>query len=158
MRAGARQRRVLGGALLVLLAALLAGGQPAWADQFEEQVREQLLLAAMAIGFGDTGYTLDRPPSVGKIHTGPDSSSYVRIPLARGKSHVLVGVCDSDCSDMDLVVHDAAMHKIGEDLQDDDTPMVELVPSQSGEYIVQVLIPACQAYRCTYGIGVFVRE
>ena len=79
------------------------------------------------------------------------------MPLDGGTQYMLVGVCDQDCSDMDLVIYDPNGNEVDNDLLDDDNPVLQLAPRNDGRYRVKVSIPACSANPCRYGVGVWAK-
>jgi hypothetical protein len=66
-----------------------------------------------------------------------------------------VGVCDNDCSDLDLVLYDADGDQVDSDVQTDDVPIVQVTPRETMRYRVKVLMPTCKTNPCWYGIGVY---
>jgi hypothetical protein len=86
-----------------------------------------------------------------------DASESLNIPLDGGTQYVLVGKCDQDCTDLDLTIYDPDGKKITEDIQDDDTPVLQLTPRSDGRYRVKVTMPTCSADPCRYGVGVWAK-
>ncbi|MBD2458721.1 hypothetical protein H6G80_32255 [Nostoc sp. FACHB-87] len=115
------------------------------------QVRNQLVKAAIASDLD--GYTLTHEPTIDTLREG--RSHYININLRAGMSYGIVGVCDSDCQDLDISLYDHRGNLIASDLQDDDIPVISLNPSRSGRYQIQVDMANCNANTCYYGIGVF---
>ncbi|MBD2595795.1 hypothetical protein H6G74_15865 [Nostoc spongiaeforme FACHB-130] len=115
------------------------------------EVKNQLLERAEIAGLG--GYTLTHKPSIDTLREG--RSHYININLRAGMSYGIVGVCDSDCQDLDISLYDHRGNLIASDLQDDDIPVISLNPSRSGRYQIQVDMANCNANTCYYGIGVF---
>ncbi len=81
--------------------------------------------------------------------------SDVNIALDVGKSYHFVGVCDGDCSDIDLSLRSPNGHVTDEDNLEDDHPMVAVSPSRGGTYVLRVTMVACSANPCRFGIGSF---
>lgn len=115
------------------------------------EVRNQLLERAEIAGLG--GYTLTHKPSIDTLREG--RSHYININLRAGMSYGIVGVCDSDCQDLDISLYDHRGKLIASDLQDDDIPVISLNPSRSGRYQIQVDMANCNANTCYYGVGLF---
>ncbi|MBD2486771.1 hypothetical protein [Aulosira sp. FACHB-615] len=115
------------------------------------EVKNQLLERAEIAGLG--GYTLTHKPSIDTLREG--RSHYINVNLRAGMSYGIVGVCDSDCQDLDISLYDHRGNLIASDLQDDDIPVISLNPSRSGRYQIQVDMANCNANTCYYGIGVF---
>jgi hypothetical protein len=125
-------------------AALMATAPVALADnQYETAVR----------GYLDTqhniaGYSHDRGTAdwVGALRSG--QPQYWEVQLARGGNYQIVGVCDSDCSDVDMEVYDSNGNSVGSDTLDDDYPRVQLTPSSSGTFSVKIWLHACSNEPC----------
>ncbi|BAB72718.1 MULTISPECIES: hypothetical protein [Nostocaceae] len=116
-----------------------------------DQVKNQLFRAAFASGLN--GYTLTHEPTIDTLREG--RSHYINVNLRAGISYGIVGVCDSDCQDLDISLYDHRGNLIASDLQDDDIPMISFNPSRSGRYQIQVDMANCNANTCYYGVGVF---
>lgn len=144
------KRILLTAALAVaLLAPITAGAQDAWV----RQVRAQLSRAGQA--FEQNGYQLTH-----RIYTGSlndDGAEVVELELDVGMEYQIMGACDEDCSDLDLVLYDGRGNVIDSDLLDDDYPVVSVDVVRSGRFSVRVSMASCSAEPCRYGIGVFGR-
>lgn len=66
---------------------------------------------------------------------------------------VFVGVCDGDCSDLDLRLRSGG-RVIGEDVLTDDVPVVQVQPG-ARPLSIEVIMAACSANPCYYGVAVF---
>jgi hypothetical protein len=94
----------------------------------------------------------------GNRHTGAlpnGGSASLTISLRAGTSYAVVGVCDQDCTDMDLALFDASGNLIGADYEVDDVPLVAVVPTQTGTFRLDVTMPACSIAPCAWGVIVF---
>ncbi|QLE56496.1 hypothetical protein [Nostoc sp. TCL26-01] len=117
------------------------------------QVGEQLETKAFALGLGN--YTLTHEPTIDTLREG--RSQYININLRAGISYGIVGVCDSDCADLDIAMTDERGNLIASDLEEDDIPAITLNPDRSGNYRIWVNMANCNSNTCYYGIGVFGR-
>lgn len=122
-------------------------------DQWESVVRSQLNRAGQIAT--DQGYAMSHEVFMGRLDD--DANESLNIPLDGGTNYMLVGVCDQDCSDMDLVIYDPNGDEVDSDLQDDDKPVLQLSPRSNGRYRVKVMMPACRANPCRYGVGVWAK-
>lgn len=78
------------------------------------------------------------------------------IDIASSADVMIVGICDNDCSDLDLrVSKDGTM--LGEDILDDDNPLVRLQSFGGGQVRVRVEMPACSAAPCGFRVLVFAK-
>lgn len=142
-------RRVMFTALVACLCLLLS--PLAAQDQFERQVRKQL--AEVGGALADKGYAMTHRVFVGRLNDGQTET--VTFKLERGVNYAVVGVCDQDCSDLDLHVTDPTERELGRDVSDDDVPVVEFQAAQAGDYDVKVDMAKCADNPCSYGIGIF---
>lgn len=145
-------RRTLLAALALsasVFAAAPAHAQDAWARQVSR------LLGQVASVATDNGMSLTHEPYIGSLNDG--TSERHTINLQAGTSYALVGVCDNDCTDLDFRLYDAAGNEISEDVATDDTPVINITPRRSGQYILQAVMADCRADPCRYGIGVYGR-
>ena len=88
--------------IAVLAGVLLVGTAPAFAGRFTDQVRYQLVQAAIALGLGD--FELTHEPVVDTLYDG--QTDYISLTLRRGVQYSIVGACDEDCRDIDLSFYD----------------------------------------------------
>jgi hypothetical protein len=133
------------------LAVVVSTAAFATQDEWVRQVRRQL------VGYGEQlanrGYELTH-----NIYTGSlddDESTDVTMRLELGTQYAIMGVCDNDCSDIDLTLYDAAGNQIDQDIAADDYPLVEVTPRRSATYRVRVTMADCSAEPCRYGLGTF---
>jgi len=135
----------------VLGAAVLATTAATPQDEWEKQVRAQL--TAVGEHFATQGYTLTHRVWTGALADG--ATTTVQIPLQGGREYQIMGVCDTDCSDLDLRLYNPAGTEIDSDLLEDDAPIVSVESARAGTYTVRVLMAACSEEPCRYGIGVY---
>lgn len=135
-------------ALPFLLALLALGTMPAAARA--QSVIEQLTTSATEM-MTKSGMTR-RSTHNGSLRQGETTD--ITIKLAAGQQIVIAGVCDEDCSDMDLrVIQNSTT--LGEDILDDDAPMVALQNFAGGTVTVRVEMPACSVAPCAFRVMVF---
>ena len=120
-------------------------------DTFEQQVRDQL--DAVSASFRDDGYTLVHEIYIGRLDE--DGEESVAFDLGRGKTYMIMGVCDTDCSDLDLVLYDGDGDEIDSDLETDDVPLVSVTVDRADSYRLEVTMAACEEEPCRFGIGVY---
>jgi len=123
-------------------------------DRFIQQVGKQLIEAAMA--FEELAdYEPTHEPYVRKLYRSDSFTKYVTLQLDKDTSYAILGVCDEDCTDIDLHLYDEGEHLVDKDIKPDDKAIVTVTPKWTGEFHLKVTLPKCSAYRCTVGIGVF---
>jgi hypothetical protein len=122
-------------------------------DQWGQQVRQMLQDASRR--YEQQGYHMSHEIYLGSLND--DAHEMVRVTLDGGKEYQLMGACDTDCSDLDLLIYDAAGHEVDSDVLTDDFPIVSLSVPRTAQYRVDVRMPGCAREPCRYGIGVFAR-
>jgi len=78
----------------------------------------------------------------------------VNVFLQRGHAYMIVGVCDRDCSDLDLRVFQPGGSLIAQDRDRDDTPRVDFVAPVTGNYAVHADMIECRVEPCAYRIRI----
>jgi len=138
-------------ALALLSACASAGGRSGGGDPWTTSVRNQLSRAATTAA--QQGLRLMADPYVGSLRQG--ASTDLSINLNAGRSYMMVGVCDQDCSDVDLRLFDPSGNEVDSDLLADDVPIVDTRPARSGTYRVRVIMTACRTEPCRFGVGLY---
>ena len=109
----------------------------------------QGLLTQMRQTFGSRGYSLANFEHDGQL--GASGSERVPIHLSSGTNQV-VGLCDNNCSDMDLELIDASGKIVASDLEQDDFPIVN---GEGGDYSLLVKMVKCNTATCNYQLRVW---
>jgi hypothetical protein len=120
-------------------------------DEWVAQVRRMLQRAGQE--YENRGYQMTHQILTGSLNNG--QSEFVSVPLSIGTAYQIMGACDTDCSDLDLVLYDPQGNQLDDDLELDDFPIVAASASRSGSYRVKVTMAKCSAEPCRYGLGVF---
>ena len=80
----------------------------------------------------------------------------VRVPFReRGARVSIVGVCDGDCSDLDLAIYDEAGREVVRDVSPDDAPELRFLVIEPGVYRLRVFMAACSREPCAFGLQAF---
>jgi hypothetical protein len=122
-------------------------------DPFEKQVREQLARAARTLG--KDGFELTHTIHVGELRQNQEED--VTADLDRGRTYMIVGVCDADCKDLDLRLLNSTRDEIDRDVERDDYPAVGVEPAENAPFTVRAMMAVCEKAPCRYGFGVFAR-
>ncbi|HRN52780.1 MAG TPA: hypothetical protein PK788_04750 [Gemmatimonadaceae bacterium] len=78
----------------------------------------------------------------------------ITVNIAAGSQILIAGFCDEDCSDLDMrVIQNGTT--LGEDILDDDAPMVALPNWAGGTVTVRVEMPGCSVAPCAFRVLVF---
>ncbi len=118
-----------------------------WADEAQRR------LSHAAKTISDKGYGQAQETQIGSL-AAHETESFT-LTLHGGTAYALVGVCDSDCKDLDLVLYDADGNQVDADIQNDEYPLVQVTPSETQRYRVNVIMADCRTNPCWYGIGVY---
>ncbi|HMA38582.1 MAG TPA: hypothetical protein VKP10_00805 [Gemmatimonadales bacterium] len=131
--------------------AVLAPSARAQENQWRTQVEGYLKRAAKSLN--DRGYSQTHDTQIGSL--ADDDNDSFTLTLHAGTAYALVGVCDNDCKDLDLVLYDADGNQVDSDVQADDVPILQVTPSETMRYRVKVIMATCSANPCWYGIGAY---
>ena len=74
-----------------------------------------------------------------------------------GYEYRIVGVCDRDCTDLDIRLFDGSGGLIIEDTSTSSQPIVGVIPSTGGAFNIQVNMYACTVAPCYYAIALYAR-
>ena len=122
-------------------------------NSFQQQVRNYLTRAAQNLV--SNGYHADRDPVTGSLNGGARENYMIQ--LQAGVAYAIVGVCDNDCTDVDLRIWDGNGTKLAEDILTDDTPVLQFTSTTTGQYRVSVEMATCSTNPCYWGFQVFRR-
>jgi hypothetical protein len=136
-------------ALAVACAALVCAA-PAQAQKGRALVRLQLDSAATLMA--NENFEAAHENVFGNLAQGQDEEFEMRV--SAGESYIFVGVCDENCSDLDIHVYDADGEEIDSDVELDDTPMVAVEPKRNMTVRVKVTMATCSS-DCHFGMGVY---
>ena len=122
-------------------------------NQYQQQIASQINQAATLVK--SQGYSPDRAPMMGSLND--DAEESIMVNLQGGTHYAFVGVCDNDCTDVDLQLFGGDGTKIAEDLDTDDKPVLQFVATYTGAYRMKVLMPTCNQNPCYYGVQIFIK-
>ncbi len=103
--------------------------------------------------------TLEGFAEMGSTESGTlDQGQEIRFPmdLTQGLDFKLVGVCDNDCGNLDLVLFDPTGEEVASDRLDDPIPLLTVTPEMTGEYRVAAQMVNCTIEPCGYIVATFV--
>lgn len=82
----------------------------------------------------------------------PGTDHQYPVELTAGSNYIFVGVCDADCTNVDLELLDGATGAVvGSDLLDDDYPVVQYTPTANATYFVRLILRTCTQAPCYVG-------
>lgn len=97
-------------------------------------------------GYSETGWQ-----QRGEMKQGGETS--FTIQLKGGTQYSVVGMCDTDCSNLDAYLTDSSGKLVDSDTQEDDFPIV--AASASGTYTLRLVMKACSSAPCAFGAKSF---
>jgi hypothetical protein len=137
-----------------LLAATTLAARPAAAQNtYQQQIIRQL--AAHSENPRQHGYSADRGPIFGQLND--NASDQMRVNLRGGVRYAIIGVCDEDCTDIDLRLYAPDGTKLDEDIALDDYPTLEFVAPVTGQYRLSVEMATCNTNPCYWGVQIYAR-
>lgn len=139
---------------VIALAAVMAlsAAAPAVAQsEYRQQLQSQFDNARNLVS--SDGYTVAIGPFIGMLNNG--NRERFTIPVQKGVSYKVLGVCDNDCSDVDIKLFNMSGTNIGEDVLADDVPIVELIPTADGQVQIEVIMATCSQNPCYHGVEVY---
>jgi hypothetical protein len=125
-----------------------AFAQPA---EYVRQLANQLSQARSS--YVPNNYRLVVGPDNDSLGQG-DSDDY-NVTLQGGRSYKLVGVCDNDCTDLDITLYDSDGDVVDRDMLDDDKPVVSVSGKSGGRYRMNVSMARCSTDVCYYSVAVY---
>lgn len=132
-----------------------AAGQTNMPDQYRQQLDVQL--AGITQELAQQGFQPIGQPFYGGLMNGAAQ----RIPptvLQQGGDYRVIGVCDNDCRDLDLVLVDENQVEIARDTSTDDVPVVASQPAWTGPFHIDVTMYRCEhAQGCYYALLLYGR-
>ena len=87
-----------------------------------------------------------------------DGGDVVPLVVLPGVEYAVMGVCDSDCSDLDLEIEDGFGNLLDADYELDDLPGVYATALSAGSFNIFVDMIECSTGICYYGLAVFTRS
>jgi len=147
-------RSVVLASLLLLAAAPAAHSQSSYRGILESQ------LAAVGNTVAQKGYRPDTGAFEYDMIVGflyDFSQIGLEIDLEFGVEYMVVGVCDQDCSDLDLYLEDTQGNELFKDTLDDDAPILTFTAPAGGAHILWVSMENCSVEPCSFGYKVYRR-
>jgi hypothetical protein len=99
------------------------------------------------------GYSPVTAMVTGSLNGGANASHTVT--LTQGRNYVIIGVCDRDCTDVDLRLYSADGSTTASDVALDDHPTLQFTAPASGNFRLQVDMATCSHNPCFYGVQLF---
>ena len=147
-------RSALLASIFLLALACSARAQNAWRDILERQ------MTAVGNTVAQEGYRAEpgafrTDMIVGTLGAGAGVG--LEVDLEFGVEYLIVGVCDGDCTDLDLSLVDLQGNVLFQDELDDDAPVLRFTAPAGGTYFLQIDMYACSVEPCSFGYKVYRR-
>jgi hypothetical protein len=94
------------------------------------------------------------PPQVLSGWLGNGAAATHTMTLEAGVAFTFTGICDEDCSDLDLALLDENFREIDSDFLMDDIPVVAVTPQWTGQFHLRVIMARCTRAPCAYAIEI----
>lgn len=101
--------------------------------------------------YQDKGYSPTGFQQRGEMKQGAETT--FTVSLKGGTQYSVVGMCDTDCSNLDAYLTDSSGNLVDSDVEDDDFPIVSA--TASGTYTVRLVMKACSSAPCAFGVKAF---
>lgn len=119
------------------LAAMRAGMAEAW------RVADRRM--------GELGWAPAGEAQEGRLQERYDEADDVPITLPATGRFQLVGLCTTNCEDMDFVLDNAARERVAADLEPDPRPIVQFQGRAGERFSLRITIPTCRRGRAPAG-------
>ena len=137
-----------------VLCLLIASGITQ-AGEYTDQVKAQMLSIKSA-AFSEDRFEETHNDKYDSLDE--DDSDTLTFTLKEGMEYRIYGVCDNDCSDLDMTLYDENDNEIAEDATTDDIPIVQVSPKWTGKFSLEVEMYECDDEPCFYGIAILGKE
>ena len=96
----------------------------------------------------DAGYARDNSIPDLELPMRLDQPHLWSIYLNQSVNYRVYAACDDACADLDMEIYGADGAMVERDNAGDDTPFVQITPTQSGRHFVRLWLYACAAETC----------
>jgi len=129
--------------------------QPATgAVNYQQQILDRL--SQVEDLFVAQGFQRLAEPVSGQLQQGQHAN--VPVTLQAGGEYRIIGVCDSDCGDFDLILYDQSNNIVSQDTLPDPAPIVSVTPQWSGPFTAQAVMHNCTVQPCYYALVLYGRS
>jgi hypothetical protein len=87
-----------------------------------------------------------------------EESEWFSVTLTAGVAYSILGVCDNDCSRLQLVLTTLDRNELATDRRGENFPVVRFTPPETRVFRVKVVMEACLVSPCWYGVAVVERQ
>jgi uncharacterized RDD family membrane protein YckC len=129
---------------------------PSTDEDYTSVVQEEVRAVAKNVEnfYRDHGLEIASAAPIEMIRLGDGEVRETTQHLDRGGSVVIIGACDQDCSDLDLIVFGPEGDEIARDREADDRPLISFDPQLTGDYRIVATMHSCATEWCMGGYTV----
>lgn len=127
---------------------------PTTTVDYGQQILDRLATVEQA--FAAQGFQRIAEPVHGQLQQGQYSNTPVTLEV--GGDYRIIGVCDSDCGDFNLILYDQNNNVVSQDVLADATPIVSVTPQWSGAFTAQAVMQNCTVQPCYYALVLYGRQ
>jgi hypothetical protein len=112
----------------------------------------------MVLEFAETasGFTLVGDIEVGALQVGRQLTFPVE--LDGDTDYMMVGFCDGDCDDLDMVLLGSSGEELESDVLPDAQPILIFTPPNTDLFTIRVAMISCSVDPCGFAVGIFTGE
>jgi hypothetical protein len=144
-------RSLAAAAVIGILAAGPAAGQAAvYRNTLDRQ------MATATEHYQGQGFSLAGGPYYGSTAVG--ERQRFAFPVQVGFEYVFYGVCDQDCTDVDMRLFNAAEANLGQDVLTDDRPAIPFAATASGIVFIETAMATCSTATCFTSVQVYMKR
>ena len=137
--------------IVVFLVAVL---RPAVASAGPEEAMENLAqfaqIAGVLQGFSPRG-------EIWRGQLTPGEATLINETLMYGNEYLILATGDQAAVDLNIELFDSELNLVDADLGDDNTPVVSLLPGQTGEYTIRISLVSATGPAACYALQVMYR-
>jgi len=134
-------------------AATGAAPQAGGGVNYQQQILDRL--AQVEQHFATQGFQQIAAPASGQMPAGQIAN--YPVTLEAGGEYRIIGVCDNDCGDFNLILYDQNNNVVSQDVLQDATPVVAVAPQWTGPFTVQAVMQNCTVSPCYYALVLYGR-
>jgi hypothetical protein len=132
--------------------------QPSVQPQTTDGSPQAIILAQLnqaQAALAQEGFQMIGQPATGGLNQAQTWN--VPAELHLGVEYRILGVCDRDCTDLDLVLYDNNGAPILQDTAVSSQPVIGILPQYTGPYTVQVQMYQCSIEPCYWAVALYGR-
>jgi hypothetical protein len=84
-------------------------------------------------------------------------SSITTATLQANRTYYILGECDYDCHDLDLILYNERGVFIKQDMLPNDSPWLRVTPTRTRTFQIETVMARCDDEPCIYGLAIYAR-